>query len=334
MSEHSPWIFPHDAGGSSPDRRSFLKWLSAGSLAGLAVRPELLLGQPDDKKKIPAPENFSVETSDRNPLADRFIIRCTYYEGLEGKENVPIIMLHQEDGTRDDYKELALLLQQSGCSCVTVDLRGHGDSTETTGGKTFKAKDMNRALMEAIASPYGEIEAVKSWLVRKNNEGLCNIEKLGIVAAGMSTVLAIVWAVQDWSWPDLPGKPKQGRDVKALVLLSPTWNYKGFAIEGAMNHVAVQKYISFQIIFGDRNAAKQSRDAEQLYKRLKPFHPDPDPANKEEFIAKKDLFLDGYKTAFQGTKMLGQKALGLEPRIQKFIELRLVNKDYPWSERR
>ena len=80
----------------------------------------------------------------------------------------------------------------------------------------------------------GDVEMCKAFLMEKNNNKELNIDKLCLVGAEMGAVVAVDWAARDWSWPILPGR-KQGQDVKALVLLSPEWSFKGMTIGPAIN---------------------------------------------------------------------------------------------------
>ena len=62
-----------------------------------------------------------------------------------------------------------------------------------------------------------DMEAVRKFLVDKNDAGELNLNKLCLVGSGMGASVAANWAVQDWSAPPL-AVGKQGQDVKALVL--------------------------------------------------------------------------------------------------------------------
>ena len=70
-------------------------------------------------------------------------------------------------------------------------------------------------------------------------------------------------------------------------------------------------------------------DANRVQKMLKRYHPEP---AENERAEKKDLFYGTLETKLQGTKMLGAN-LDLEKHIIKFIELRAVNRPFPWSRR-
>lgn len=317
------------------NRRRFLEGAAVAGAALAGVGP--LAAQPPAKeaeKPLP-PEDVSLETADGVNLA------ATYYPSKKGKEATPVLLLHDDQkdvATRKVYAELALYLQSKGCACLALDLRGFGGSNSTASGKKISEKDVNKLSLTAMASSFGkgggDLETAKTFLLAKNNLGELNVNKLVVVAAGMSAAVAMNWAGLDWAWPSLPGRPKQGQDVKALVLLSPLWSYKGYSIEAVINNsVPVQRQLSYMICVGDRKAsAKEVKEANQVYDRLKPFHPEPDANKPEEVRDKKDLFFDAYKTEFQGTRLLG-KNLGIEARIERFIELRATSRAYPWSDR-
>jgi hypothetical protein len=87
------------------------------------------------------------------------------------------------------------------------------------------------------------------------------------------------------------------------------------------------------MIAGSGDAAS-TRDATRMYKIFEKFHP-PAPADEESAADQQDLFFDKPQTPLKGTELLSENAnsLGLNPRIAKFIELRLIKKKFPWSDR-
>jgi len=187
-----------------------------------------------EKQEIPKPKDVSIQTTDGVALA------ATYFPGLKEKESVPVVLLHELRGryqrggaantrfSRVDYAGLAKYLQARGHAVLVPDLRGHGDSNvrkipgradqvidpETMGGPDYQR-------MVAIDMP-----TLKNYLIARNNEGELNIEKLVVVGAEESALLAMYWTQLDWSIP-ASGNQKQGQDIKAVILLSPKWSVPG-----------------------------------------------------------------------------------------------------------
>lgn len=280
-----------------------------------------------EEDKPAEPEDLSVETK------DGVIIRFTYYAGKLKKKAVPIVMLHGWEGQRSDYRAMALYLQQLGHAVVTVDLRGHGQSLQyrLPNGDT---KDIDRSLFRPrdLEAMVLDVEAIKKWLLDKNNEGELNIEALCLIAADFSTIIAMKWSAADWNAPILPAF-KQGQDVKALVLLSPVQSFKGLTNRDAMAHPVVRGRLSTLVAAGSQTP-KDLADAKRLFKTLEGHHIKP-PTDPEERRKKLDLFMVTPETSLQGAALFGN---GLEtPRVvANFIELRLVSKmdEFSWSERR
>ena len=295
--------------------------------------------RPEDQVKIPDPEAVTVETSDGVP------IRCSYYPGgfietptdkkdkpkiekKPGKEVVPVILLHGWDGRRRDFDELASTLQKLGHAVMVPDLRGHGDSTsvQLPNGGT-KEIDRDRMRSTDIAAMGLDVEAVKKFFFEKNNAGEVNIELLCVVGADVGAILAVNWAAYDWSRRQLPAF-KQGRDVKALVLISPEAAFKGYSMTTALSHPIVQKTLSIMLIVGedDRTA---SREAKSIHTRLERFRQVPtDPKDADLVYLKPN-------TTLQGTQLINVPGLPLRDYIGVFIEHRLVRKanENTWTER-
>jgi hypothetical protein len=135
----------------------------------------------------------------------------------------------------------------------------------------------------------------------------------------------VPWAVLDWSWPIYPGF-KQGQYVKALVLLSPQWSFRGLDAKTALASPAVRSQLSIYILAG-RDAPKVFSEAQRLHASLERYHPEPP---EEEALVRKDLFIKGFETKFQGTKLLANPEV-----IQKillFVDVRLAKRDFPWMD--
>jgi pimeloyl-ACP methyl ester carboxylesterase len=73
-----------------------------------------------------------------------------------------------------------------------------------------------------------DIEAVKQYLVKENNAGRLNIKRLGVVALGDAAChIALQFAELEYEGGGRAGWYRQGRDLGALVLVSPTRGYQG-----------------------------------------------------------------------------------------------------------
>ncbi|MEK6233715.1 MAG: alpha/beta hydrolase, partial [Planctomycetales bacterium] len=96
-------------------------------LLGLGVA-ETSFAQEEKEQEIPPPEVISWVTT-----ADGIELTATYYPGFKGKDAVPILMVHELNGSRRDFQGLALGLQKEGHASLAIDLRGHGDSRKIVG---------------------------------------------------------------------------------------------------------------------------------------------------------------------------------------------------------
>jgi pimeloyl-ACP methyl ester carboxylesterase len=277
--------------------------------------------------KIPPPEDIELKDKNGLPMTrDGLIIKATYYAGTRKEKTVPIIMLHGWKGNRSEFGELALFLQKDhGHAVLVPDLRGHGDSTKMAGSsKTLDAEKLNANDYDLMLS---DMEACKKFLLERNNAGELNIEKLCLIGSEMGAVVAMNWAVVDWSWPVL-ATGKQGQDVKALVLLSPQFQVeKGrLSMAGPVGN-QVQSKFSISLLYGGQMAKRHGQDAKRIQMGLKRYH-----TNQEE---EQTFFFDELPTSLQGTKLLNAPGIPVKDLIATFIKLRLEERtDIPvWRER-
>ncbi|MEX0979005.1 MAG: alpha/beta fold hydrolase [Pirellulales bacterium] len=269
----------------------------------------------DKKKDEPLPPvAVALKTSDGVALA------ATYYPSRLGKDAAVVILVHAYEGNRSDFEVLSLALQRAGHAVIAPDLRGHGESTGASG--EVRATDFDAMVRR-------DLEAVKRFLIEKNNAGELNIERLGMVGVEMGALIAINWAALDWSWPML-ATGKQGQDVKALAVISPEWIYKGLKITEVMANPHVRSDLSFLIVTGERNP-KLLQAAKRLHNALSRYHPKPPPQEADE---KQTLWLKTPRTSLQGTKLMNERGLEVDQMILAFIELRLVNPPLAWNFRK
>lgn len=313
-------------------------WVRLAALACLAVA--LLAGstsafgqakpkEVEEKDKVPDPENITVETK------DNVRIKATYYASKLKKKAIPVIMLHGWEGNRGEWHALASHLQTRGFAVICPDLRGHGQSLtyKLANGDTeeFDLEKMKGADIEKMVL---DVEAVKKFLLEKNNAGELNIEALCVVGAHVGGTIGMMWSALDWNAPRLP-TIKQGQDVKALVLLSPVESFRGVSTRGPMSHAAVRGGLSTLICVGKEDA-KAYADAKRMHTAMLRFHGKP-PADEKEAAKKQDLFFVEEETSLQGTGLLN-KGLQTPAEIQKFLYLRLWLKlddtGFEWTERK
>ena len=121
--------------------------------------------QAQAQAKKPADKSFEDVTLDTK---DGVILQCTYYPGPEKKTTVPVILLHDWDGSRTDLHTLAIYLQVTlGHAVIVPDLRGHGNSVRLRNSETPIDRDkLNKLGIEAMLL---DVEAVKGYLLQRNN---------------------------------------------------------------------------------------------------------------------------------------------------------------------
>lgn len=283
----------------------------------LLAQPAVTLG--DDKPTPPKPEDLTLETR------DGVLLRCTYYEGLAGKKSVPIIMIHDWDGRRGEFDRIAVGLQSLGFSVIAPDLRGHGRSTRRKLPNGEDAElDRERFTKAAVLAMVNDIAAIKSFLLKKNNEGKLNIEMLCVMGSGMGALVALNYTTVDWNKPTLPAY-KLGKDVRGLILISPKQSFKGLTNRIALSDpifraASAQSQISAMVISGKESPGHS--DARRTFKSLERMHPkSPDDPKK------KTLYFIELETSLAGNRLFSAPRVGgsLARSIAGFIKIRILD---------
>jgi pimeloyl-ACP methyl ester carboxylesterase len=288
-----------------------------------------------EEDKPPEPVSMTLDTK------DGWRIHCEYYGPQEkirqGKETVPIIMVHGWEGQGSDWNFLAVGLQTLGHASMVIDLRGHGRSTtrrvprDTTGAtKTVTVDDLDR---DDISRIWLDLEAAKSELMKKHHAGEVNIEMLTVIAAEVGCIIAMEWAVRDWAWPITPAY-KQGQDVKALVLLSPVESYRRMSASKSLNHPTIQKSLSLMFAVGAEDT-RLAASVKRMHDRIERVRPPLDKLDPKEAERLRDLFLIQAPTSLQGTA-LTDRSLPVNRAIVYFLTKRLLERsdELRWSERK
>lgn len=295
-----------------------VSWLLVGIVAACATSQARAQGA--GAKKVPEKifEEHTLETR------DGILLRCTYYPGPEKKTTVPLILLHDWDGNRVEFHELAVFLSQNLLHSVIVpDLRGHGSSLRRKGfDEDLDRSRFNRLAVEAMAL---DVEAAKTFLLQRNNEEKVNIEQLGVLGCGFGATLALKWAVRDWNVQNLPTY-KMGQDVKALLLISPQYQtQKGVNVAKELKDVRTLSQLSTLIVVGKQDSGRLS-EARRIHNSMEKARIDDHEAALPFYPA---------ETSLQGMKLIYAHGLDVPRSIALFLDQRLVQRanQFPWTDR-
>ena len=284
--------------------------------------------QDDEKKEIPEPRKITLKTGDNVNLV------CNFFGGTKEKESVPVILLHDFGGKKEEYTPFAQYLQRSfGFAVIVPDLRGHGESTKTV---TNQLIDPSKFRKNDYATFNEDISTCFRYLRDEvNNEGEANIDMLCVVAAGTLCINATAWTLEDYSYQPIGGK-KQGQFVKGLVFLNPKKSIKGFSITQLIKTPLFSgkgvSPVPLLIAVGDEDE-KSYRDGKSIHTTLKRTHPKfDDIADPKARFKKMTLFLGEYENA-AGTGLLDpDNRTKLEIFIVQFIQYKILanQNETPW----
>jgi pimeloyl-ACP methyl ester carboxylesterase len=271
-------------------------------------------------------------------------LACTYYPAAvrpgtnESRQVTPVIMLHDLKGSRAVFTSLIQRLQapdegeknQPLFAVMTVDLRAHGQSTKQFYNGADVTLDVTKlGKNDLLAMTAYDMEAVRSYLVGKNDAGELNLNKLAIVGSGMGASVAANWALTDWAAPPL-AVGKQGQDVKGIVMISPRWSYNGLSMQGPMKFRPLKENVAWLLIYGARDN-KVKADAQRIIKQLERFHPETEAGGKK---IRRGLAEVAAPSRLQGDKLLTQLGSSLESQIVAFLVDNVAKTPQPWTSRR
>jgi pimeloyl-ACP methyl ester carboxylesterase len=277
------------------------------------------------------PKTSKLETQDGVKLSIK------YYPSSAEKDATPVVMLHDYKDTQGIFTSLASRLQNPAkedlhpsFAVVTVDLRGHGDSTQQSlpGGSTGVIDAAKLKKDDFLAMSTFDVEAVRGFLVGENDSHRLNLNKLCVVGVGMGATVGVSWAARDWVAPPLL-VGKQGQDVKALVLVSPQWKYHGVLMQHAMKVRAMKQNAAWMLIWGGEDS-DATTDARRIIKQLERFHPEPKSSQASRPRSLQEIPI---RASLQGSSLLSQVGKPLEDRIIEFLTQQVADQELPWSKR-
>ena len=278
-------------------------------------------GQPAAKK--PTVEEQTVRTK------DGWTLPISYYK-VPNKETPVVVLIHGRDGNRLVWKGFAEQLQQARFAVVAFDLRKHGDSQPPANApsRSTKVAPADHKAMAAF-----DLEAVKDFLLARHHAEELNIRKTAIVAADDSAPVAVNWAVADWAkapYSDAPtydARTPRGRDVRAIVLLSPTEGAGGLNLGRALPQLKAPNLgVAFLIAVGELDADDR-KTSEKSYERLT--------AGVTEAEGQKRVYLEKYPNVKgRGVDLLATTR-GQAPRqIVGFLDKHLKQLPDKWQSRK
>ncbi len=286
-----------------------------------------------------ASEQISVTTSDGVMLRGAYFPSAARKGSTQGKQTTPVVMLHDLKGTRATFAPLAQALLAPGdgtverpyFAVVMMDLRGHGESTkQLTGGGGVTDLDPAKLGKEGLtAMSTLDMEAIRDFLVDKNDAGELNLNKLCLVGSGMGASVAVNWAAKDWLAPPL-AVGKQGQDVKGLVLVSPRWSYNGLMIQDALKFGIFKKNVAWMLIGGVQDQ-KQKQDFSRVQAQLEKSHPKPEKGGANQ---RSGLEVIALPTSLEGDVLVGKSGDVIDPAIVKFLTEYVAAAQLPWTNRR
>src|SRR4051794_30483257 len=284
-----------------------------------------------------AAESISLTTRDGVQLKISYFPGTARKGSPQAKQTTPVVFLHDYKGSRAVFATLVQKLQATGkgegkrpiFAALTVDLRGHGESTKVANNPQVELSSAKLNKEDLIAMASYDLDAVRNFLVAKNDEGELNLNKLCLVGSGMGASVAANWALADWSYPPL-AVGKQGQDVKAIVMISPRWTYNGLLMQGPMQFRALKERVAWMIVYGDKDPKFQS-DAVRINKQLERFHPATDDTGAKRTSGLTVLKLN---TRLQSDSLLTQVGVSADDQIIKFLTENVANTQQEWISRR
>lgn len=330
-------------------RSTRLGHLSSGRLllllAAVLAFATPVTAQPDEQ----APRELRTsqqDPTDPQPVEivtkDGVLLAGTFFPAEEAGEETPIVVLLADKGESPVvFERLALRLQsnrdanrRTGFSVLAIALRGQGDSTRVRlpSGEVVDRRGARLTPADAAAMVKVDMEAVRQFLVDKNDAGELNLNRLGYLGVGHGALVAMNAAAVDWSVPEL-NRGKQGRDVKALVLVSPPWQQLGLSMLPALRQPGVQSQVAVLVTYGNEETSSKDQ-AERIIRQLEKERPRvPEPVEGEPAPVRTVVDYPG-ETKLQGTAWLKLAGREGEQKIIDFLSEWLIKPEHPWTERR
>ncbi len=168
-------------------------------------------------------ENKAMERVEKVNFQTEDGVKIVGHYYLGGKADLAFLLVHMRPATKESYKELAKFLQEKGYSSLAIDLRGHGESIESTRGLL----DYNKMTPEEEQASILDLESASKFLEKEGFEK----QKQVLVGASIGANL---------SFQFLHDHP----EILGVVLLSPGLNYRGIILEKYKEGISGEKILA------------------------------------------------------------------------------------------
>lgn len=319
-------------------RRGFIL---AGLLAGLSTF--LLGGDLVAQKKGKKDKGEAVKIT----TVDGVELHGLFYPSPK-KEAPTVILLHaiKERGSSKSYMSLAEALQPN-YTVMLFDFRGHGKSKDIQ-PELFWSKPQNQMFVKSnrkksvidfadFKQEYypclvNDIAAVKAYLDRKNDSGVCNTANTILIGAETGATLGAIWLNSQWSLHQMnlaggfpvAAKDPEGKDVIACVWLSISPKLGNYAVS-LTKTLAVpvrQNACATVFMYGEQDTASKNL-SEQLAKYLKV-------PGDEKYDLVTSYALE--KTKLKGISLI-QKSLKTDEVVIEYLNKVVDKKGNEWAKR-
>ena len=258
-----------------------------------------------------AAEATKLQTKDGVELSITYYPSRSAKDPALGKQVTPVVLLHDEKDTQGMFSSLVARLQAAGQAGESAVVRGgdgrsarpRGEHAANGAPTARRANSTPRSSIanDLLAMSAQDMEAVRGFLVGKNDAGELNLNKLCLVGVGLGATVAVNWAAQDWSAPPLLGRQAgpgregtRARFAAVEVSAASCCNRRcGWPIS--------RRSAAWMLIYGEQDP-DQATDAKRIYRQLERFHPEPESAQGPP----RGLVEMPFQSALEGSGLMSQ----------------------------
>ncbi len=213
-------------------------WLSCGD-AG-TVQKEIVVEKDTVLVTETAPkDSFLVFGHLEFPSEDGLLMTANSYEIIPSDQY--IVLCHQANSSRGEYKEIARILNQAGYNCMAIDQRSGGESNHMVNETALQARQKN--LPVAYTDAEQDILAAIDYLYSKTNR------KVILLGSSYSASLALKVG-------------KSNEKVEAVVAFSPSECLNGFKLREHITGFDKPVFVS--------SSRKEAKEVVDLVSGIKP----------------------------------------------------------------